>query len=255
MKVVILAGGMGTRISEESSVRPKPMVEIGGKPVLWHIMKIYSKYGFNDFVICLGHKGNYIKDWMNDYHLHNSDCQFDFGENKIKFLNKRGEDWKVTLIDTGESTMTGGRLKRIRKYIGNKTFMATYGDGIGDINVKELLKNHRKYGKLATLTAVIPEGRFGTLNINNRNRITRFSEKTDNQNRVNAGFFVFEPEVFDYIQGDDTTFENEPLQKLTSDGQLCAHIHDGFWRPMDTLNDKNILEKIWQSGSAPWKVW
>lgn len=255
MKVVLLAGGAGTRISEESAVRPKPMVEIGGMPILWHIMKIYSRYGYNDFIICLGYKGGFIKDWFNDYYLHHNDVVFDLGKNKISYLKKKGEDWTVTLVDTGDLTMTGGRLKRIAPYVGNKTFMATYGDGVGNIDIKKLVKFHKQHGKLATLTSVVPEGRFGAITINNRNRVVNFNEKKDNKDPINAGFFVLEPEVLKYIDNDETIFEQEPLRNLSNDKQLMAFHHTGFWKPMDTLNDKNTLEKIWNSGSAPWKIW
>lgn len=255
MKVVILAGGMGTRISEESHIRPKPMVEVGGMPILWHIMKLYGHFGFNDFIICLGYRGNYIKDWFRDYYLHHSDVTFDLGLNRTVFLGVRGEPWRVTLIDTGEQTMTGGRLKQAAKFVGEETFMATYGDGVGDVNIKRLLAFHRKQKGLATLTAVIPEGRFGALSINDTNQIIDFGEKKDNQNRVNGGFFVLEPKIVDYIEDDSTVWEKEPLQHLAGDGQLFAYHHDGFWKPMDTLNDRNTLERVWQSGSAPCKVW
>lgn len=256
MKVVILAGGLGTRISEETSVRPKPMVEIGGKPILWHIMKIYSHYGFNDFVVCLGYKGYYIKEWFNNYYLHNSDVSFDFSKNDtIKFSNTRVEKWNVTLIDTGSDTMTGGRLKRIKRYIGNQTFLATYGDGVGNINIKDLVRFHKKHKKLATLSAIIPEGRFGVLSITSSNRIANFSEKTDNKGYINGGFFVLEPKVLDYIEGDNTIFEKDPLENLAKEKQLFAYHHNGFWKPMDTLSDKNKLESMWQDRNALWKVW
>ncbi|MFA4880069.1 MAG: glucose-1-phosphate cytidylyltransferase [Candidatus Doudnabacteria bacterium] len=255
MKVVILAGGLGTRLSEETVIKPKPMIEIGGKPILWHIMKIYSSYGFNDFIICLGYKGDCIKEWFNDYYLHHSDITFDLKNNQVKFHNNQTEGWKVTLIDTGDNTMTGGRFKRIKKYIGKQTFMATYGDGVANIDIKKLLTFHKKHGKIATLTAVIPEGRFGVLNINHRARITCFSEKTDNQSYINGGFFVLEPAVFNYIQGDETIFEKEPLENLAKSGNLYAYYHNGFWKAMDTLNDKNKLETLWQTGNAMWKIW
>ncbi len=255
MKVVILAGGLGTRISEETTVKPKPMVEIGGKPILWHIMKIYSHYGFNEFIICLGYKGYYIKEWFSNYCVHNNDMTFDLKTNTVKFHRNHNEEWKVTLVDTGAETMTGGRLKRISKYIGNETFLATYGDGVGDIDIKALVKYHKKSKKLATLTAVIPEGRFGVLEINDENEVLSFSEKTDNQSRINGGFFVLEPEVFKYIDGDPTIFEKKPLETLAKDHQLSAFEHDGFWKPMDSLSDKNKLETMWQSGEAPWKIW
>lgn len=255
MKVVILAGGYGTRIQEETTIKPKPMVEIGGKPILWHIMKIYSYYGFNDFVICLGYKGYYIKEWFNTYYLHNSDVTFDLATNTIEYHKTAGEKWRVTLVDTGEGTMTGGRIKRIAPYVGKEAFLATYGDGVGNVNIKSLIAFHKKHGKLATLTAVIPEGRFGVLNIHKNNTITKFNEKKDNTSRVNAGFFVFEPEVFSYIKGDQTTLEKEPLETLAKNNQLKAFNHNGFWMPMDTLSDKNKLEKYWTEKNAPWKIW
>ena len=255
MKAVILAGGLGTRISEETAIKPKPMVEIGGKPILWHVMKIYSQYGINDFIICLGYKGHYIKEWFGNYFLHNSDITFDLNNNKTKYHRSRSEKWKITLVDTGDNSMTGGRIKRIKDYIGEETFMVTYGDGVGDINIKSLLAFHKSHKKIATLTAAIPEGRFGVLKIGNKENVLAFSEKTDNKGRINAGFFVLEPEVFDYIDGDDTTFEKEPLENLAEDGQLFSYAHDGFWKPMDTLSDKNKLEKLWDSDRAPWKVW
>lgn len=255
MKVVILAGGLGTRLSEETALKPKPMVEIGGKPILWHIMKIYSHYGFDDFIVCLGYRGYFIKEWFSNYYLHNSDVTFDLEDNKIKYLKCRAEKWKVTLVDTGEETMTGGRIKRIKDYIGDETFMATYGDGVGNVDIKSLVKHHEKSGKLATLTAVIPEGRFGALGINDGGLIESFSEKTDNKSRVNGGFFVLSPKVFDYIEGDDTTFEKEPLEMLAKEGQLSAFMHDGFWKPMDSLNDKKKLESMWENNAALWKVW
>lgn len=255
MKVVILAGGFGSRLSEETVNKPKPMVEIGDKPILWHIMKIYSHFGFNDFIICLGYKGYYIKEWLNNYYLHHSDVSFDLRNRTIKFHKNRCEKWKVTLVDTGDNTMTGGRIKRVKEYIGKGTFMATYGDGVGNIDLKKLLKFHRKHGKIATLTAVIPEGRFGVLSLNQRSRVTNFSEKIDNQAYVNGGFFVLEPKVFDYIQGDDTIFEKKPLENLAKDKELYAFCHHGFWKPMDKLIDKKELDKIWKSGNAPWKLW
>ena len=255
MKTVILAGGLGTRLSEETAIRPKPMVEIGGKPILWHIMKIYSHFGFNDFIICLGYKGYYIKEWFSHYYLRGCDVTFYLENNEVKFHQNRGEKWIVTLIDTGENTMTGGRLKRVKDYVGNETFMATYGDGVGDINIINLVNFHHRHGKTATLTAARPEGRFGALNINNTKRVVSFREKMDNQGRVNAGFFVLEPEVFDYIEGDDTTFEFEPLEALARDRKLFAYYHNGFWKPMDTLSDKNNLDKLWNEQRAPWKMW
>lgn len=255
MKVVILAGGLGTRLNEETSIKPKPMVEIGGKPIIWHIMKIYSYYGFNEFVICLGYKGYYIKEWFNNYFLHNSDVTIDLENNSIKYNKNRSEKWKVTLIDTGDETMTGGRIKRINEYIGNETFMMTYGDGLADIDISALLNSHKKNKKLATVTAIIPEGRFGAMGIDKNKKVTSFREKTDNKNRVSGGFFVFEPEIFNLIKDDNTIFEKEPMEKLVKLNQLDAFFHNGFWKAMDTLNDKNKLEEMWDKGNAPWKIW
>lgn len=255
MKAVILAGGLGTRISEETAIKPKPMVEVGGKPILWHVMKIYSEYGINDFIICLGYKGYYVKEWFANYFMHNSDITFDLANNSVKYHKSRSEKWKITLVDTGDDSMTGGRIKRIKDYIGKETFMVTYGDGVGDINIKKLIKFHKSHKKIATLTSAVPEGRFGVLKIGEKENVLAFSEKTDNQGRINAGFFVLEPEVFDYIEGDSTTFEKEPLENLAKDKQLYSYAHEGFWKPMDTLSDKNKLEKLWEDGVAPWKIW
>ncbi len=257
MKVVLLAGGMGTRLSEETVVKPKPMIEIGGKPILWHIMKIYSHYGFNDFIICLGYKGYYIKEYFYHYFLHNSDITFDFtckNQNKI-IHNTKAEQWKVTLIDTGLETMTGGRIKRVKEYIGNETFMMTYGDGVSNINIKELVEEHRKNGKAATLTAVLPSGRFGALDMEGTS-IKSFREKPRGDgNWINGGFFVLEPSVIDLIKDDNTTWEREPLETLAANGELTAYKHNGFWKPMDTLRDKTELNAMWDSGNAPWKLW
>lgn len=255
MKVVILAGGFGTRLSEETNLRPKPMVEIGDKPILWHVMKIYSEQGFNEFVICLGYMGYYIKEWFSNYCIHNNDVTFDLESNNVNFHNNHQEKWKVTLIDTGANTMTGGRIKRIQKYVGNEPFMATYGDGLSDIDLKTLLKFHKKNKRIATLTAAIPEGRFGALKLGEDDRVEAFSEKTDNQSWVNAGFFVFEPGIFDYIEGDEAILERTPFENLAVGNQLDAYKHDGFWKPMDKLIDKKELEKMWASGDAPWKIW
>jgi glucose-1-phosphate cytidylyltransferase len=255
MKVVILAGGLGTRLSEETYIKPKPMVEIGDKPILWHIMKIYSYYGFNDFIICLGYKGYYIKEWFNNYYLHNSDVTFNLKNNTIHFRKNRCEKWNVTLVDTGENTMTGGRIKRIEEYIGKQTFMLTYGDGVGNINIKELVKFHKKNKKLATVTTTTPEGRFGTIDINKNNSVITFSEKSDNKSKINIGFFVLEPKIFDYLKGDQTIWEKEPLETLASKRELKAFKHNDFWRPMDTLSDKNKLETMWKDNNAPWKIW
>ena len=256
MKVVILAGGFGTRISEESHLRPKPMVEIGEKPILWHIMKEYSHYGFNEFVICLGYKGYVIKEFFADYFLHTSDVTFDLEKNEMIVHNNFSEPWKVTLVDTGLNTLTGGRIKRIQKYIGDESFLLTYGDGVSDVNIKELVDFHKKNKKIATLTAINVDQRFGVLDIGKDNKVESFREKSDSDcSIVNGGYMVLEPEVFDYIEGDNTAFEKEPLEKLASEGQLVAYKHYGFWKCMDTLRDKNQLEEMWNSKKAPWKVW
>lgn len=257
MKVVLLAGGLGTRLSEETDSRPKPMVEIGGKPILWHIMKIYSHHGFNEFVICCGYKGYHIKDYFHHYYMHQADVTIDLSNNTETYHNSYAEPWKVTLVDTGLNTMTGGRIKRIQNFIGDETFMLTYGDGVADIDLSELLTFHKKEKRLATLTAVMPSGKFGALSISNENRIDAFQEKPRGDGSwVNGGFFVLEPEIFDYIQeGDSTIWERKPLEDLAKDCQLSAHKHRGFWQPMDTLRDKNELESLWASGHAPWKVW
>jgi glucose-1-phosphate cytidylyltransferase len=255
MKAVILAGGLGTRISEESIVKPKPMVEIGGRPILWHIMKIYSHYSINDFVICLGYKGYMIKEYFANYFLHQSDITFNMQNNEMKVHNNYCEPWTVTLVDTGDETMTGGRLKRVREYVGNETFCFTYGDGVSNVNISELISFHRKDKTLATLTAVQPPGRFGALELS-KNLITSFREKPKGDGSwVNGGFFVLEKEVFDFIEGDSTIWEKEPLEKLAEKGELSAYKHSGFWQPMDTLRDKMKLEELWESGKAPWKVW
>lgn len=260
MKAVILAGGFGTRISEETGIRPKPMVEIGDKPILWHIMKIYSKYGINEFIICCGYKGNMIKEYFSNYFLYSSDVTFDMKNNNMKVHNMSSEPWKVTLVDTGESTMTGGRLKRVKDYIGNETFCLTYGDGVSDINIDKLIIFHKNHGKLATLTSVRQHGRFGVFTLQgNETQINYFKEKPKGEAEgtawINGGFFVLEPGVLDYIEGDSTVFEREPLEKLAESGNLFANKHEGFWQPMDTLRDKNLLEDLWNSGKAPWKVW
>lgn len=258
MKVVILAGGFGTRISEESHLKPKPMIEIGEKPILWHIMKEYAAYGFDDFIICCGYKQYVIKEWFADYYLHNSDVTFDFTQgNKMIVHNNVAEPWKVTLVDTGLNTMTGGRLKRVQKYIGNETFMMTYGDAVSDVNIRKLLDFHRNQKKKATLTAIQVGQRFGVLDIDQKTQcVNTFREKaiTDGS-RINAGYMVLEPEVFDYIEGDSTIFEQNPLSRLAEDGELVAYKHDGFWQCMDTQREKEKLEKLWNSGEAPWKIW
>lgn len=255
MKVIILAGGLGTRISEETQVRPKPMVEIGGKPILWHIMKIYSSYGLNDFIVCLGYKGYMIKEYFANYFLHMSDVTFDMSNNTMQVLEKHAESWKVTLIDTGDETMTGGRLLFAKPYVGDSTFCFTYGDGLSDINIQDLLKFHKEQGMYATLTAAQPPGRFGAIDMNG-NMISKFQEKPHGEGGwINGGFAVLEPQVFDYIEGPYTVWENEPLEGLARDGQLAAYRHTGFWQPMDTLRDKNKLNDMWLSKTAPWKVW
>ena len=256
MKVVILAGGLGTRLSEETSLQPKPMVKIGGKPILWHIMKLYSHFGINDFIICLGYKGYIIKEYFSNYLLHMSNVHIDLLENKLTYDRTDEEAWKISLIDTGEHSMTGGRIKRIKKYISDSDhFFLTYGDGLANVNILSTLKSHLQSGKLATMTCVQPAGRFGAVNIEN-NLITKFQEKPQSQDGfINGGFFVLSPKIFDYIEGDSTLWEQEPLSKLAKDGQLNPYIHRGFWQPMDTLREKTILEELWISNKAPWKVW
>lgn len=256
MKVVILAGGMGTRLSEETGMRPKPMVEIGGRPILWHIMKIFSAYGFNDFVICCGYKGYMIKEFFANYFLHTSDVTFDLAQNTMTTHQSSSEPWKVTLVDTGEGTMTGGRIKRVTPFLHGKPFFMTYGDGVADINIHELLEFHQKHGCMATITAVQPPGRFGALNIGENNRVDSFQEKPVGDGmRINGGFFVLEPGVLGYISNDQTTWEREPIEGIVRDGQLRAFPHDGFWHPMDSLRDKTRLEELWATGKAPWKIW
>ena len=255
MKLVILAGGQGTRISEETSVRPKPMVEIGGRPILWHIMKMYSNHGVNEFILCLGYKGYLIKEFFANYFLHTSDVTIDLASNSVEVHQRTAEPWKVTMVDTGQSTMTGGRLKRVAPYLGSEDFCFTYGDGVADVNLGDLIAFHRSSKKLATLTAVQPPGRFGALNLKG-DLIQGFQEKPQGDgNWVNGGFFVLSPRVLDYIGDDTTTWEREPLQRLADDGQLSAYFHPGFWQPMDTLRDKTQLEELWASGQAPWKTW
>lgn len=257
MKVVILAGGFGTRISEESHLKPKPMIEIGEKPILWHIMKIYSYYGFNEFIICLGYKGYCIKDYFANYFIHESDVTFDFRFSNQKIIHTHcAEPWSVTLVNTGLETMTGGRVKRIQPYVGSEPFMLTYGDGVADINIHELLDFHKSHGKLVTITASQPGGRFGALNLDEANRVCGFKEKPKGDGSwVSAGFFVMQPEIFDYIAGDHIILEHEPLENLAKAEQLVAYKHPGFWQPMDTIRDKNHLEELWQDGRAPWNVW
>ena len=257
MKAVILAGGYGTRISEESYLKPKPMIEIGDMPILWHIMKGYSSHGINDFIICCGYKGYIIKEYFANYYLHHSDVTFNFcGSNEMCIHNSVSEPWKVTLIDTGLSTMTGGRIKRVREYIGNERFMLTYGDGVSDVDLGKLMEFHESHGKIATMTAVQHGGRFGVLNIDDIDTIVSFKEKSiEDGGWINGGFMVLEPEVMDYIEGDSTVFEKGPLEVLANTGQLKAYLHNGFWQCMDTLRDKNLLEELWAGGHAPWKVW
>ncbi len=256
MKVVILAGGLGTRLSEETVSKPKPMVEIGGKPILWHIMKTYSHYGINEFIICCGYKGYIIKEYFANYFLHQSDVTFDIKNNEMSVHHKRVESWKVTLVDTGDNSMTGGRLKRVFQYIKNeKAFCFTYGDGVANIDIKKLINFHNSHGKLATLTATFPPGRFGALSIN-RNLVEKFEEKPRGDGAlINGGYFVLSPKVVEKINGDDTIWEQEPLKGLASDGELMSFKHSDFWQPMDTLRDKNYLNKLWESENAPWKVW
>ena len=257
MKVVILAGGFGSRISEESYLKPKPMIEIGGRPILWHIMKGYSFHGFHDFVICLGYKGYCIKEYFAHYFLHEADVTFDFTASNQQIIHTHhAEPWKVTLVDTGLHSMTGGRVKRIRQYVGDEPFMLTYGDGVGDVDLRRLVAFHQAHGKLATITSVQPDGRFGSLQLADGDVVEGFQEKPQGDGGwINGGFFVLQPQVFDYIDGDATVFEREPLENLAGDRQLVAHKHFGFWKPMDTLRDKDQLEALWQSGRAPWKKW
>ncbi|MDB5158573.1 MAG: rfbF [Mucilaginibacter sp.] len=257
MKVVILAGGLGTRLSEETVLKPKPMVEIGGMPILWHIMKIYSSHGFNDFVVCLGYKGYIIKEFFSNYFLHKSDVTIDLSDNSIKIHDTQAEPWKITLVDTGNESMTGGRIKRIQPYTNNEPFMLTYGDGVGNINVKELVKFHQEHGKLCTVTSVQPQGRFGALNILGDSTVHSFMEKPKGDGLwINGGFFVCQPQVFDYIkEGDRTIWEQSPMEQIANSGQMNAYKHVGFWRPMDTLKDKHDLNEMWDSEKAPWKIW
>lgn len=257
MKVVLLAGGFGTRISEESHLRPKPMIEIGEMPILWHIMKIYSFYGYNDFVICCGYKAHMIKEYFADYYLHRSDITFNFCDsNKMEVHNNFAEPWKVTLVDTGLNTMTGGRIKRIQKYISEEPFMLTYGDGVCDININKLVEFHKLHGKIATMSAINVGQRFGVLDIDRNNDIRAFREKQmDDGSVINGGFMVFEPKIFEFIEGDNTVLEKEPLETIAKYGELKAYKHNGFWQCMDTQRDKNHLEDLWASGAAPWKVW
>lgn len=257
MKVLLLAGGFGTRLSEETDIRPKPMVEIGGKPILWHIMKIYSHYGFNDFVILLGYKGYYIKEFFANYFLHRSDITIDIASGKMEILNNTSEPWRVTLLDTGLNSMTGARIKKAKKIVGDNAFMLTYGDGVANIKIDDLLKFHSSHKKIVTMTSAQPDGRFGALEISDQDQVLQFKEKPKGDGSwINAGFFVCEPEVFDYIDDDESTvFEQEPLMRLAQDGEIFTYKHHGFWMPMDTLRDKNKLNEMWQENKAEWKIW
>ena len=254
MKAVILAGGLGTRISEETHLKPKPMIEIGGKPILWHVMKIYAAHGLNDFIICCGYKGYLIKEYFANYFLHQSDVTFDMVNNEMEVHKRNAEPWRVTLVDTGDETMTGGRLKRIGPYLGDEDFCFTYGDGVGDVDITALISFHSKHGKLATLTATQPPGRFGAISMTG-NAVTSFQEKPVEGGWINGGFFVLSPKVIDYIEGDKTLWEREPMEKLARGGHFSAYLHRGFWQPMDTLRDKVLLDELWQKGVAPWDVW
>ena len=257
MKVVILAGGLGTRISEESQYKPKPMIEIGGMPILWHIMKGYSYYGFNEFVICAGYKQHVIKDWFANYFLHTCDVTFDFtSDNKVTIHSKHSEPWRVTVVDTGYNTMTGGRIKRIQPYIGDEPFFMTYGDGVCDVNIADLLEFHKANGKIATLTSVVLKQEKGVLDIRENGSVMSFREKRINDGAaINAGFMVLEPQIFDYLEDDNTVFETKPLERLVEEGQLMSYRHSGFWQCMDSLREKQLLEDMWESGKAPWKLW
>ena len=257
MKVIILAGGLGTRISEESHSRPKPMIEIGGKPILWHIMKEYTHYGFDEFIICAGYKQHIIKEYFANYYLHNSDITFDFSDdNKMIIHNNVSEPWKVTIVDTGLNTMTGGRIKRIKEYVGDETFMMTYGDGVSDVNLTELLNFHRSHKKIATLTTIKVSQRFGVLDIDEDGKVQMFREKAvEDGEKINVGYMVLEPKIFDYLDDDATIFEKEPLEKLVKEGELMAYYHDGFWQCMDTKREKDMLDKMWMEKNAPWKTW
>ena len=255
MKAVILAGGIGSRISEESYLKPKPMIEIGGMPILWHIMKIYSHYGINEFIICAGYKQHLIKEYFANYCLYHSDVTFNLADGTMVSHKHESEPWKVTIVDTGMNTMTGGRIKRIKQYLDSEPFLLTYGDGVSDVDISKLIAFHKAHGKLATLTAVHAEGRFGVLNVND-DQISAFGEKIEStRDWINGGFMVLEPEVIDYIEGDSTTFEQEPLNRISHEGQLMAYRHKGFWQCMDTLRDKQKLEQMWDEGDAPWKIW
>ena len=256
MKVVLLAGGLGTRLSEETTLRPKPMVEIGGMPILWHIMKIYSSHGFNDFVVCLGYKGYVVKEYSPNYFLHKSDVTIDMSNNTIQVHDSQAEPWKVTLVDTGNDSMTGGRIKRIQAHTNNEPFMLTYGDGVGNVDIKKSLEFHKSHGKYCTVTSVQPSGRFGALNMAPNDQVLSFMEKPKGDGAwINGGFFICEPEVFNYIDGDNTVWEKEPMEQIAADGQMMAFRHNGFWKPMDTLRDKQELEHDWMLNNAKWKSW
>jgi glucose-1-phosphate cytidylyltransferase len=257
VKLIILAGGLGTRLSEETSIRPKPMVEIGGRPILWHIMKIYSHYGINDFIVCLGYKGYLIKEYFSNYYLHASDVTIDILNNKVEMHRNASEPWRITLVDTGAETMTGGRLKRVLPYVENEeTFCFTYGDGVSNVDIGALLAFHKNHGRLVTLTATRPTSRFGALDIADDGAVTRFTEKPPGEGRwINGGYFVLSPKVGEYIKDDTVPWEREPMETLAREDQVAAYKHDGFWQPMDTLHDKNLLETLWDNGRAPWKVW
>ena len=256
MKAVILAGGLGTRLSEETHLKPKPMVEIGGRPILWHILKIFSEHGVNEFVICCGYKGYIIKEYFADYFLHMSDVTFHMRTNSMEVHRRQAEPWEITLVDTGEATMTGGRLKRVRSYVANEPFCFTYGDGVADVDITELIAHHNKHARLATVTAVQPPGRYGALNLGDNCQVQGFQEKPQGDGGwINGGFFVLDPAVIDRIEDDNTIWEQEPLKGLARDGELTCYHHEGFWQPMDTLRDRRVLEALWADGCAPWKIW
>jgi len=257
MKVVLLAGGLGTRLSEETVLKPKPMIEIGGMPILWHIMKIYSTHGFNDFIICLGYKGYLIKEYFANYFLHKSNVTIDLSDNSIKVLDSEAEPWKITLVDTGKDSMTGGRIKRIEPYVNNQPFLLTYGDGVGNIDIKQLVAYHKQHGQLCTVTSVQPSGRFGALDLSSENDVKSFLEKPKGDGSwINGGYFVCEPQVFNYIKNSDATiWEKEPMENIALEGKMKAYKHHGFWRPMDTLKDKHDLNEMWDNNNAPWKIW
>lgn len=258
MKVVIFAGGLGTRLSEETGTRPKPMVELGGKPIIWHIMKIYSYYGFNDFVVCLGYKGYMLKEYFSNYFLHNADLTVDMANNSIEYHNNNSENFRVTLVDTGAETKTAGRLQQVQKYLNDEEFMLTYGDGLGNVNISDLLDFHKTHGKIATVTSIQMDSRFGGMDLDAKGNVTSFKEKAKDESKwINGGFFVLKPEVFNYLKGDmsNVMWEDTPLEGLAADGQLAAYRHKGFWKPMDALRDKLELEHLWQTGQAKWKVW